>query len=146
MFPARLPGIPVPPLRVALLTSSSTEEDAEPEEVRTQQNNQNLSPHRSFFLLRYFRLLRVTLPPQVPLTPRTVLAMAVVKQMRCTPRSYNDEMNTIFTLHTDPRISEIYLTQALNTIPLSTLTNSEFFCGHDNFSHVCERLVKQPSQ
>jgi hypothetical protein len=144
MIPVRPTTPPIPPLKVALLKSSSREEESE-EDIKVPPTNQNQSPNTSFFLLRYFKLLRISILP-TPLTPRTILAMSIVREMRCTPRSYNNEMEEIFTHHSDPRVSRIYLTKALTSVPLSTLTNSHFFWGHDNFSHVCELLVKQPGQ
>jgi hypothetical protein len=72
MFPAR-PTVPL--LEVVILTSE--------DDIAKTNSSQN-SPKKGFFLWKYFRTLQLAVSPQI-LTPRTILATAVVGTMKCTP-------------------------------------------------------------
>jgi hypothetical protein len=140
MFPARAASPSsdqtVVPLKLSMLSNEVPVSENAEAKTNSLQNNSG------FFLWRFLKFYW-NLPSQPPasLTPRTI-----VEQMRCTPRSYSNEMNEIYQKYTDSRVFKTYLTKALDTIPLNVLQTSIYFWGHKNFSFICKFLATRPAQ
>jgi hypothetical protein len=43
-------------------------------------------------------------------------------------------------------VSKLYLTKALDTVPLEVLQTSAYFWANDNFSYICTLLAQRPAQ
>src|SRR4051812_6509806 len=69
------------------------------------------------------------------------LANNDAKDLRCSPRSYSQEMDELHLQDTDLQIRTAYLKKALDTIPLKVLQSSIYFWGHDNFDLICKLLA-----
>ncbi|HEY5235316.1 MAG TPA: hypothetical protein VIJ14_03985 [Rhabdochlamydiaceae bacterium] len=69
------------------------------------------------------------------------LASSNTRELRCSPRSYSQEMDDIHLRSTDLQLRTAYLKKALETIPLNVLQTSLYFWGHDNFDLICKLLA-----
>jgi hypothetical protein len=74
------------------------------------------------------------------------LFLASTKDLRCSPRSYSQEMFKLLLQSTDLQVRTAYLKKALETLPLDVLLSSIYFWGHDNFDIICKLLAYDASK